>query len=178
MTNTQVTIFDIKEVLTCMLSNNDIMNPKNLLFFDPINPSLCHPSNSDIGEVITLHVFKCAHWRLCKSENDVLWPLGIYNDEINFDSRGKMCLDPFSLTFLRLPLCIRHQPWSWRIFGIVHGTDSPKFHKESSTDLSSTQKIKIYHKVLQIIFQDLENLIKEGGIPWNLHLINGQKKQV
>ena len=36
MTNTQVTIFDIKEVLTCMLSNNDIMNPKNLLFFDPI----------------------------------------------------------------------------------------------------------------------------------------------
>lgn len=61
MTNTQVTVFDIKEVLTCMLSNNDIMNPKNLLFFDPINPSLCHPSNSDIGEVITSHVFKCAH---------------------------------------------------------------------------------------------------------------------
>ena len=61
MTNTQVTVFDIKEVLTCMLSNNDIMNPKNLLFFDPINPSLCHPLNSDIGEVITSHVFKCAH---------------------------------------------------------------------------------------------------------------------
>ena len=89
-----------------------------------------------------------------------------------------MSLDPFSITFLRLPLNIRHQPWSWRIFGIVHGTDSPKFHKESSTDLTSTQKIQIYHKVLRVIFHDLEILMKEGGIPWNLNLINGKKKQV
>ena len=39
MNQTQVTIFNIKEVLTCMISNSDIMNPKNILFFDPRNTS-------------------------------------------------------------------------------------------------------------------------------------------
>ena len=178
MNQTQVTIFNIKEVLTNMLSNSDIMNPKHILFFYQRNPSSCHPPNSEISEVISSHVFKCAHLRLCKSENDVLWLLGLYNDEINFDSRGKMILDPFSLTFLRLPLHIRHQPWAWRIFGIIHGIDSPKFHSDSNTDLSSNQKMQMYHKVLKVLFHDLEVLIKEGGIPWNLKLINGHTKKV
>ena len=46
MNQTQVTIFNIKEVLTCMLSNTDIMNPKNILFFDPRNPSSDKNSSS------------------------------------------------------------------------------------------------------------------------------------
>ena len=49
---------------------------------------------------ITSDVFFNAHKRLCKKDsNDLLFPLLMYNDEICFDSYGKLKLDPFSITF-------------------------------------------------------------------------------
>ena len=93
----EMVTFDFKEVLIDMLSNDSIMN--KILFFDANDPTAVHPRDCEIGEVITSDVFLNAHKRLCLHPDDVLFPLILYNDEINFDSYSKLSLDPFSMTF-------------------------------------------------------------------------------
>ena len=92
----------------------------NLMFYDKNNPTKIHPRDCDAGEIITSDVFFNTHERLCVKENDVLFPLIMYNDEICFDSYGKLKLDPFSVTFGRLPVHIRNQSLAWRYFGFIH----------------------------------------------------------
>ena len=173
---TNTTVFDFREVLIDLLSNEDIMNPNRLLFFDHEDPTKIHPPGSPIGESITSEVARHAHKRLCTEPNDVLWGCCAYNDEINFDRFGKLQLDPFSLSFLRLPVSIRNQPWAWRFFGLVHGIDSPT--SETSKKLDSQTKLQVYHKVLKKIFKCFNEINLEGGIPWNLKLRNGTIKKV
>ena len=75
MKNTQVTMFNFREVIVSLLSNMDVMNHSNLLFYDNYPPTKCHPSGCPIGEVITSNIFLQANQHLCKNENDVLWPI-------------------------------------------------------------------------------------------------------
>jgi len=173
---TKTTLFDFREVLIDLLSNDDIMNPKTLLFYDYEDPTKMHPPGSAIGESISSEVARRAHKRLCTQPNDILWGCCAYNDEINFDRFGKLQLDPFSLSFLRLPVSIRNQPWAWRFFGLVHGIDSEA--SERSKKLDGQTKLQVYHKVLKKIFQCFNEINLEGGIPWNLKLRNGTTKKV
>ena len=168
------TAFDFREVLIDMLSNEDMMSIDNLLFYDKNDPCKIHPRDCDVGEVITSDVFFNAHERLCKNkENDVLFPLVMYNDEICFDSYGKLKLDPFSLTFGRFPVHIRNQSLAWRYFGFVH---SLKMY-DLDSNFDSKTKLIIYHKCLKEIFSMLKTIQKEGGIPYTLTLKNGTKKK-
>ena len=107
LTLIKYTAFDFREVLIDMLSNEDMMSINNLLFYDKNDPTKIHPRQSDVGEIITSDVFFNAHKRLCTNKtDDVLFPLVMYNDEICFDSYGKLKLDPFSVTFGRFPVHI------------------------------------------------------------------------
>lgn len=168
------TAFDFREVMIDMMSNEDMMSLENLLFFDKENLSKIHPRDSDVGEVITSDVFFNAHKRLCKKDNDVLFPLVMYNDEICFDSYGKLKLDPFSVTFGRFPVHIRNQSVAWRYFGFIH---SIKVY-DSDSDLDSKKKITIYHKCLKEIFSVLKEIQREGGIPYTFTLPDGSKHHV
>ena len=78
-----------------------------------------HPGSSDVGEIITSDVFLNAAKRLCVNDNDVLFPLVMYSDEVNIDTYSKLKLDPLSFTFGRLPLHIRNQPFAWRYLGFL-----------------------------------------------------------
>ena len=165
----KMTIIDFREVLIDMLSNDDMMNMSNLQFFDHENPSAVHPRNCDVGEIITSDVFFNTHKRLCKKNNDVLFPLVMYNDEICFDSYGKLKLDPFSLTFGRFPSQIRNQALAWRYFGFLHSIK----HYETESVLNSKKKLEIYHKCIKEMFSLLKNIQNEGGIPFDLKMENG-----
>ena len=57
MRNTQVTMFDYWEVIVSILSNMDVMDPSNLLFYDNYDPTKFHPAGVPIGEVITSNIF-------------------------------------------------------------------------------------------------------------------------
>lgn len=173
-TSINATMFDFREVLVDMLSNEDIMKPNNLLFFDNNDPSKVHPVGSPFCNVITSDVFRRAHKRLCTNKDDVLWPLVVYNDEINFDSHGKLKLDPLQVAFLRSTQHIRNQPFAWRTFGIVHNLESRMFPGA----LSASQKLEIQHKVLAELYKMVGILQKEGGIPWKLKLQNGSEREV
>ena len=48
MNNTQVTMFYFKEVTVRLLSNMDVMDHFNLLFYDNDDPSKCHPAGGPI----------------------------------------------------------------------------------------------------------------------------------
>ena len=169
------TIFDFREVLIDMLSNDDIMNPNHLLFYDHLNPSKIHPaSTTPVGEIVTSYTFFRAHKRLCKNDNDVLWPLIMYNDEINFDKYGKLKLDPFSVSFGRLPIHIRNQAFAWRYFGMIH---SIKYY-DSENKMDSKTKMKIYHMVLSRLFRSVKEIQEEGGIPFDLPMRDGSTKRV
>ena len=171
----KMTIIDFKEVLNDMLSNDEMTSTSNLLFFDDNNPLAIHPRNCDIGEIITSDVFFNAHKRLCKKDsNDLLFPLLMYNDEICFDSYGKLKLDPFSITFGRLPLKIRNQSLAWRYFGFLHTIK----HYESETSLNSQKKLEVYHKCINEMLSVLKEIQKEGGIPFDLKLKNGKSMKV
>ena len=170
----KATVFDTREVLVDLLTNDEVMDPKNLDFYDDSDPTKDHPLRENISVIGTSSVYRRAAKRLCKNQNDVLWPLGMYNDEINFDRNGKLQLDPWSLCFLRNKQQIRNQPWAWRIFGIVHGIDSTVFKKK----LKPEKKLQIYHKVLEQIMKQIVAIQKEGGIPWKLKMRDGSLKEV
>ena len=171
----KTTIIDFREVLIDMLSNSDIMNPKNLLFYDPLRPNLIHPFKTKIGEPVTSDVFRRAYTRLCKNKDkDVLWPMALYNDEINFDRNGHLQLDPWSVCFLRNPLHIRNQALAWRYFGFVHSLD-PKVL--GSKDIDTYTKMNIYQLVLKEIFHQMDEIQQEGGIKWDLELSDGSTKK-
>ena len=143
-----VTMFDFREVLVDFLSNDDIMNIDTLMFYDRDNPSAVHPRNSDVGEIITSDVFLNAHKRLCKKENDVLFPLIMYSDAMNFDMLGKLKLDPLSFTLGRLPLRLRNKALAWRYFGFV---DSIKHHETDSELDAKTNKCKKNKRLINSI---------------------------
>ena len=166
------TIFDFNEVLVDMLMNDDIMS--NLLFYDNDNPTSIHPGSSDVGEIITSDVFLNASKRLCKKQNDVLFPLIMYSDEINVDTYSKLKLDPLSISFGRLPLHIRNQSKAWRYLGFITSL------KASETDQKMTAKLKqeIYHKCLFQMVKKLQEIQKEGGIPFKLKMKNGNYHNV
>lgn len=165
------TVFDFREVLISLLSNKSIMDPNNLLFYDDKDPFKVHPVGSPIDSVISSDVFRLAHTRLCQQNNDVLWPLAIYNDEINVDNNGKLKLDPLSVSFLRLRTNVRNQHQAWRTFAMVHNLECNAFE---SKDLDSTQKIQIHHAILEKVFRMIEVLQKEKvGIPWKLRMKDG-----
>ena len=166
-THTTVTSFDFCEVLADMLSNNDIMS--NLLFFDDNNPMLVHPGSSEVGEIITSDVFLNAAKRLCVKDNDVLFPLVMYSDEVNLDTYSKLKLDPLSFSFGRLPVHIRNQPFAWRYLGFLSTLKS----YEHSKNVNAQFKMKIYHKCLIAMLSSLKDIQNEGGIPFNLKLRNG-----
>ena len=150
-----------------MLSNNDIMS--NLLFFDDNNPTLVHPGSSEVGEIITSDVFLNAAKRLCVKDNDVLFPLVMYSDEVNLDTYSKLKLDPLSFSFGRLPVHIRNQPFAWRYLGFLSTLKS----YEHSKNVNAQFKMKIYHKCLIAMLSSLKDIQNEGGIPFNLKLRNG-----
>lgn len=169
----QGTVIDLREVLADLLSNQDVVN--NLLFYDASDPTKIHPrDHPEIGEIITSDVMFQAHTRLCTGPLDVAFPLVLGNDEVNFDKYGKLQLDPISLSFGRLPVHIRNQPWAWRYIGIVHSI------KQFDTDdkLDATTKMKIYHQSLKRIFASLKEIQNEGGIPFDLPLRDGTTKCV
>ena len=166
-THTKVTAFDIREVLADMLSNNNIMS--NLLFFDDNNPMSVHPGSSTVGEIVTSDVFLNAAKRLCVKENDVLFPLIMYSDEVNLDTYYKLKLDPLSFTFGRLPVHIRNQSFAWRYLGFLSTLKSYEYSK----DVDAKFKMEIYHRCLSAMLSSLTDIQKEGGIPFNLKLKNG-----
>ena len=170
----EIVLFDFKEVMIDLLSNEDIMDPNHLLFYDDNDPCAVHPRSCNVGEIITSDVFFDTHKRLCKNENDVLFPIVMYNDELNFDSYGKLKLDPFSLTFGRLPIHIRNQSYAWRYFGFCHNAKQTDTNKK----IDARTKMKIYHQCLHEIFKELKLIQDEGGIPFDLKLKNGRIKKV
>lgn len=175
-TSVYCTVFDFREVMVSLLSNKSIMDPNNLIFYDDKDPTKIHPVGCPISSVVTSDVFRLAHKRLCTQSNDVLWPLAIYNDEINVDNNGKLCLDPLSVSFLRLSTNIRNQAKAWRTFGMVHSLESNAF---KTKDISPLQKIQVHHQVLRKVYQMIEILQKEGnGIPWKLQMKDGSVHDV
>ena len=173
-TSIDSTVFDFREVVISLLSNNEVMDPENLLFASDSDPFQIHPVGSPITSVINSDVFRRAHKRLCKKQNDVLWPLVVYNDEFNCDHNGKLKLDPLSISFLRLPVHIRNQSKAWRTFGIVHSLQSSSFDKV----LDSEEKMQIHHIVLEKMYKMVSILQKEDGIPWTLSMKDGSKHNV
>ena len=170
----KMTIFDFREVIAEMLSNEDIMDPFNLLFYDYDDPFKVHPRDCDVGEIITSDVFLNTHKRLCKKQNDILFPLILYNDEINLDQYSKLKLDPFLVTFGRLPIHIRNQSKAWRYFGFINNLKQ----YDTDTVLDGKFKMKVYHKCLKELFRYLKLIQNEGGIPHELKLRNGKYIQV
>ena len=169
-----MTIIDFREVLIDILSNQDIMSTSNLLFYDDNDPHKIHPRNCEIGEIITSDVFFNTHKRLCNNKSDVLFPLILYNNEINFDKYSKLKLDPFSMTFGRLPVKIRNQPNAWRYFGFIPSVKQ----FETDTHLDGRAKMNIYHKCIKELLTYIKLIQSEGGISFELTLQNGSKHNV
>ena len=167
------TLFDFRTVLADMLCNDDIMD--NLLFYDYTDPTKIHPGSSNVGEIITSDVFLNTAKRLCTDRNkDVLFPIIMYNDEVNLDVNGKLQLDPLSFTFGRLPLEIRNQPNAWRFLGFLNHVKQ----YQSNIEITSKFKMEVIHKCLEEMFRSIKSIQKSGGIPFDLKLKNGTTHNV
>ena len=169
----KIPVFDFREIMSEMLSNEAIMS--NLLYYDNNDPTKVHPRSCDVGEIITSDVFLHSADRLCKKENDVLFPLIMYSDELNLDVNSKLKLDPLSFTFGRLPLNLRNKSQAWRYLGFIT-TMKAYHHNKKKGDTKF--KMEVYHRCLSILLQEIKTLQMEGGIPYDLKLKNGNYRKV
>ncbi len=162
-----VATFDIKSIIVSLLIDPLIMRDNNLLIDDPayLRPMEHHHQIYD--DIHTGYWFRNAHNHLCKSENDLLCPLIFFIDGVSLDKMQKQTLEPVSFTLGIFKRNARNSNNFWRILGYIPNVEKMfnfKYTKEQINKYSL--KKKHYHQLLNVIFEDLDKLQKNGGLKW------------
>ena len=176
---TDIVTFSFAHQLHRMLTDPEVMDPKNLVvdttnnekFFASAKP--CNPQEGQEEEyyddVNTGSVFASAHARLCKDkEKDVLVGLVGGLDKSFVDKKGKLTLEPLMITLPGLfNRQFRNSPRAWFPIGYVPNLD----HICSKED--ALKKLKDYHYCLRVIMSEMIHYQRiEGGIKWKFAVNN------
>ena len=117
-----MTVFNLEQSIYSLLTDPDLMNDDNLVFFDKDDPTKLPNvdyTSTEIDEFVHGSRFRDAANEVCKGPNDVALPLCIFIDKSHCDSKGgKLSLEPFQFTFAYF-CSLRNQPHSWRVAGFI-----------------------------------------------------------
>jgi hypothetical protein len=149
-----VTTIGFKNMITDMLSNNMLMQSKNLLWNDELGTTL--------SEVNTGEWWSSAAEMECITESEVLWPLIMFIDGMKISNMGTLRLEPITFTFSRFKRHIRNQENAWRTAAFIEEVHQ----RRGEEKISAKDKLQDYHDILNFIFSDLSTLQK-SGITWS-----------
>ena len=162
-----IATFDIKSLIVSLLLDPLAMKQSNLLMHDPAYQHPDQHNQDTYGDIHTGYWFRNAHNNLCTSDSDLLCPLIFFIDGVSLDNMQRQTLEPVSFTLGIFNRKARNSSIFWRILGYVPNLEK-MFNLKYSKSQSKHESLKKthYHQLLNVIFNDLDKLQKQGGMTW------------
>ena len=158
-----ITTHNIEDCIISLLSDPEIFNDDNLLFFNEDDP-FAGPSEFThdhiYEDVHTGQWYRQSYVKTCINNNDILVPIIFVIDKTHVDVHGKLCQEPVWFTLGIFNFSTRRNPRAWRPLGYIPNEAS--FPSCSS----NPGKISDYHIMLQCILEDLVALQTKNGFNW------------
>jgi hypothetical protein len=115
----RVTKFKFVEQMYSLLSDEELMQPQNLVFGDnPFARVGDHGRNHCFGDIETSSWYKRTQQAVCRNKNEVLMPIILFCDKTYVKSKPAEAL---SFTFGILKSHARNNPRAWRNLGMIPG---------------------------------------------------------
>jgi hypothetical protein len=156
---------DFLECLYSILTDRHLMREENLLLFSDEDggPFGRRPDSSFMEDINDGTVYsKAVDVHVKVRGRDLLCPIILFIDKTHCDTKGRLTLEPVSMTIGLLTKEVRRLPESWRCLGYVNNfADLPSYK-------NPVDKLCDYHFVLENILQSFKDAQKRGGISWQL----------
>ena len=168
-----ITSFDSDYQLALLLSNEEIMDPKNLLFPNLDDPCELLPVDGPLEDVNSGYFHQKMTRARCIRQNDLLFPFVDFCDGTNVSRNS---LEPY----LRCPGILnrktRNKPESWFALGFFEPmvNFSPLLPGQK---YESTDKLNDYHHILKFLMKDSVRL-EQSGFEFDLDLGRGKIHEV
>ena len=168
-----ITHFDYEYQLALLLSNEEIMNPENLLFPNKDDPFELTPEDGPLEDVNSGFFHHKMTRAICKYRNDLLFPFVDFCDGTNVSRNS---LEPYLRCLGIFNRKTRNKPESWFALGffepLVNFSPLDPNQKYETTD-----KLNDYHHVLKFLMQDCVRL-EQSGFIFDLDLGENRKFEV
>ena len=158
--------FDFMQQIFSLLSDEKLMNPKNLVWGDG-KPNKRFQKTTFLGDVHTSDWYIRTQQKLCTSPLDVLIPIFLFIDK-SF-AKGHSW-EPSSMTLGIFERMIRQTPEAWRHLGFIPGLLDKLVSLDDDAAKADQARIKTvdYHFVLRYILSDIINLDQyKDGVKWD-----------
>jgi hypothetical protein len=156
---------DFLECLYSILTDRELMREENLLLFSdaeggPFGKPPVSPFMEDIHDGTVYR--KAFNVHVNVQGRDLLVPIILFIDKTHCDAKGRLTLEPVSMTIGLLKKEVRRLPESWRCLGYVNNfADLPSYKNPAD-------KLFDYHFVLENILQSFKDAQNRDGISWQL----------
>ena len=161
----KVTKFKFVEQMYSLLSDEELMQPQNLIFGDdPFARVGDHGRNHSFGDIETSSWYKRTQQSVCRNRNEVLMPIILFCDKTYVKSKPAEAL---SFTFGILKSHTRNNPRAWRNLGMIPGKlgdliPQGKYNKGKKGQM----RLNDWHHVCSILLTDLKQMQQNDGIDW------------
>lgn len=179
----RISSFDFNSMVLSLLSDNELVNPNNMLVEDVLylNPSfLCSKPDNErfYSDIHTGSWFLNAHNKLCADSPDsVLCPIILFIDGTPIDTYGNLKLESVMFTLGIFNRETRNKSGCWRLLGYIPdatqdnvGDQAIHVADEGDNDeivSEQVQKRHDYHYTLKHILQGIIDAENSKGILWN-----------
>ena len=168
-----VPVFDLRSVLSKLLQNPEIMQKSNFargldIFTGKPNAEghAAAAQGAFIDEIHTGSAWGPALQRYC-GDDDHYFPCGliVFYDKSHFDRHGALALAPFMITCSLFNVAARGNRNTWGVWGYV-----PNLRLGTSNDNPANPSVKLQdeHACIAAILSQMEDILKQGGIPMNI----------
>lgn len=172
----QIVRFPFVSALLDLITNEDLMNPHNLLL-NPTDPFAKYvPDHLD--DVLSARWYAKTYENIISDpENEFLLPLIFYIDKTHIDVFGRLTLEPLQFTLGIFKRKLRNLPKAWRVLGYI--TDSSKSSSQKARDRlnKKTAAVDVYHQQLSKILTQLK-MIQHRGLKTQLKLGDTTKEVI
>ena len=162
-----VTTFDFGAQLFSLLTDEMLMQPKNLIYGNDIFARVSeHLSSHVYDDVETSKWFFETQRKLCIHPSDVLCPIILYIDKTYVKSKPA---EPISFTLAFLKRNIRTTPMAWRNIGMIPGKLGDLIpNMDFPVNTLGEMRLNDWHYVVNHILHSMKQLQKVGGVEWTI----------
>ena len=171
MNAVSVTTFSFVDQLYSLLSDKELMQPKNLIYgnniFERMNDHTPHHCYNDVESSTW---FLNTQRSMCVNTHDILCPLIIYIDKTYVRAKGA---EPISFTLGLWTRNIRSTPAAWRNLGMIPGKLGSLIpNKKFPVAALGEMRLNDWHHVANHILSGLKDAQLQDGLEWE---IDGKK---
>ena len=174
--NVNLTGFSFTSQLISLLTNEDLMQPENLLLDrnDPLNSIPHHGCFLD--DLNSGWWLRETSREICTKDNEILLGIVIFIDSGKVTEN--MSLEPIVFTLAIFNRETRNKPEAWRTIGYIESDKNYSDQSYTQDNKNTDEKWEAYHKICEKLLSEMQVLLgKDGGFKWTLTL-DGKKHEV